>query len=95
LFYVITVVGVFGLVVARRDPQALLVSAVGAYFVLGSLALVSPPRLRSPFDMCCCVGVGLAVQWWMSRRLAGRSDMVPVTAPLSPVGSSSERMQDS
>jgi len=95
LFYVITVVGVFGLVVARRDPRALLVSAVGAYFVLGSLALVSPPRLRSPFDMCCCIGVGLAVQWWMSRRLAGRSDMVPVTAPLSPVGSSSERMQDS
>jgi len=72
LFYVVTVVGVFGLVVARRDPRALLVGAVGAYFVLASLVLVSPPRLRSPFDMCCCIGVGLAVQWVVVRRGTGR-----------------------
>jgi len=76
LFYVVTVVGVFGLVVARRDPRALLVGAVGAYFVLGSLVLVSPPRLRSPFDMCCCIGVGLAVQWWVVRRGTGREVLV-------------------
>jgi 4-amino-4-deoxy-L-arabinose transferase-like glycosyltransferase len=72
LFYVVTVVGVFGLVVTRRDPRALLVGAVGAYFVLASLVLVSPPRLRSPFDMCCCIGVGLAVQWVVVRRGTGR-----------------------
>jgi 4-amino-4-deoxy-L-arabinose transferase-like glycosyltransferase len=76
LFYVVTVVGVFGLVVARRDPRALLVGAVGAYFVLGSLVLVSPPRLRSPFDMCCCIGVGLAVQWLVVRRGTGREVLV-------------------
>lgn len=67
-FYIVTAVGILGLVVARRDPVVMLIGAVGAYFVLGSLVLVSPPRLRSPFDMCCCIGVGLAVQWAMSRR---------------------------
>jgi 4-amino-4-deoxy-L-arabinose transferase-like glycosyltransferase len=76
LFYVVTVVGVFGLVVTRRDPRALLVGAVGAYFVLASLVLVSPPRLRSPFDMCCCIGVGLAVQWLVVRRGTGREVLV-------------------
>lgn len=62
-FYVVTVVGVFGLVVNRRNPVVVLIAGVGLYFVLGSLVLVSPPRLRSPFDMCCCIGVGLAAQW--------------------------------
>lgn len=73
LFYVVTVVGVFGLVVARRDPGVVLVSIVGIYFVLASLVLVSPPRLRSPFDMCCCIGVGLAAQWVAFRRGTGRA----------------------
>ena len=68
LFYVVTVVGVFGLVMTRRDPSVVLIGGVAAYFVLGSLVLVSPPRLRSPFDMCCCIGVGLAAQWWVSVR---------------------------
>jgi 4-amino-4-deoxy-L-arabinose transferase-like glycosyltransferase len=68
LFYPVTVIGLFGLYVRRRSPDVLLIIGVGAYFVLGSLVLVSPPRLRSPFDLCCCIGVGLAVQWWASRR---------------------------
>lgn len=72
LFYPVTVVGLFGLIVRRRSPDVLLVGGVAAYFVLGSLVLVSPPRLRSPFDLCCCIGVGLAVQWWMVRRGTGR-----------------------
>ena len=73
LFYGVTVVGVFGLVVSRRDPTVVLVGATGLYFVLGSLVLVSPPRLRSPFDMCCCIGVGLAAQWWSARRTGARA----------------------
>lgn len=72
LFYVVTVVGLFGLVVSRRESSVVLIGAVAAYFVLGSLVLVSPPRLRSPFDMCCCIGVGLAVQWVSVRRGTGR-----------------------
>ncbi len=72
LFYLVTVVGLFGLVVTRREPTVVLISAVAAYFVLGSLVLVSPPRLRSPFDLCCCIGVGLAAQWLSVRRGTGR-----------------------
>jgi len=73
LFYVVTVVGLFGLVVSRRESSVALIGAVAAYFVLGSLVLVSPPRLRSPFDMCCCIGVGLAVQWVSVRCGTGRA----------------------
>jgi hypothetical protein len=72
LFYVVTILGLFGLVVTRREPLVLLIGAVAAYFVLGSLVLVSPPRLRSPFDLCCCIGVGLAAQWLSVRRGTGR-----------------------
>ena len=72
LFYLVTVVGLFGLIVTRREPSVVLISTVAAYFVLGSLVLVSPPRLRSPFDLCCCIGVGLAAQWLSVRRGTGR-----------------------
>lgn len=72
LFYVVTALGLFGLIVTRREPSVVLIGAVAAYFVLGSLVLVSPPRLRSPFDLCCCIGVGLAAQWWSVRRGTGR-----------------------
>jgi 4-amino-4-deoxy-L-arabinose transferase-like glycosyltransferase len=84
VFYPVTAIGLFGLFIRRRSPDVLLVLGVGAYFVLGSLVLLSPPRLRSPFDLCCCIGVGLAVQWWMSRRVAGRSGEVPATGRVSP-----------
>jgi 4-amino-4-deoxy-L-arabinose transferase-like glycosyltransferase len=67
-FYVVTAVGVFGLVVQRRRPEVVLFAAVAAYFVLSSLVLVSVPRLRSPFDLICCLGVGLAFAWWEARR---------------------------
>ena len=72
LFYLVTAVGLFGLIVTRREPSVVLIGAVAAYFLLGSLVLVSPPRLRSPFDLCCCIGVGLAAQWWSVRRGTGR-----------------------
>jgi 4-amino-4-deoxy-L-arabinose transferase-like glycosyltransferase len=96
IFYLLTAVGVFGLVVSRRDPVVVLIGATGLYFVLGSLVLVSPPRLRSPFDMCCCIGVGLAAQWWAARR----SSVTGIIAEegddrLTPVDSSSERTPDS
>ena len=96
LFYPVTVIGVFGLLVRRRSPDVLLVLGIGAYFILGSLVLVSPPRLRSPFDLCCCIGVGLAVQWWLERRAAKAStDDGQLAAVVSPAGSSSERTPDS
>lgn len=68
VFYLVTVVGLFGLVVSRRNPPALLIAGLAAYFAASSLLLISVPRLRAPFEWCCCVGVGLAVAWWSGRR---------------------------
>jgi len=70
-FYVVTLVGLFGLVVRVRQPTVLLVLTIAAYFTVSSLVLVAPPRVRAPFDLCCCIGVGLAVDWvW--RRIEAR-----------------------
>jgi hypothetical protein len=35
---------------------------IGAQFVALSLVLVAPPRLRAPFDVLMCIGVGLLAQ---------------------------------
>ena len=47
---------------------------IAGYFVLTSLFLVAPPRLRAPFDLLCCIGVGIAVDAGLRRR--HRSDQV-------------------
>jgi len=60
LFYAVTAVGLVGLVRFRRDRRVLLLGAITAQFVVVSLLLVAPPRLRAPFDLACCIGVGLA-----------------------------------
>ena len=61
------------------DHDVALVLAIAAYFTLSSLVLVAPPRVRAPFDLCCCIGVGLAVDWvW--RRVASRRG-APVADP--------------
>lgn len=61
LFYAVTLVGLAGLVRFRRDRRVLLLGLITAQFVALSLLLVAPPRLRAPFDLACCIGVGLAV----------------------------------
>jgi 4-amino-4-deoxy-L-arabinose transferase-like glycosyltransferase len=68
LFYAVTVVGWFGLIVRRRTSEVLLLIGVGLYFMVSSLFFVSPPRLRAPFDLICCLGVGLTFAWWADRR---------------------------
>jgi hypothetical protein len=68
LFYLVTVVGWFGLLARRRDPGVVLLIAVAGYFVVSSLVLVAPPRLRAPFDVISCIGLGLAWAWWSGRR---------------------------
>jgi hypothetical protein len=68
LFYAVTVLGVVGLALRWRDPLVALLLGVAGYFVLTSLVLVTAPRLRAPFDVLCCIGVGLLVAWVMERR---------------------------
>ena len=75
-FYLVTAVGWFGLVTRWRDPRVVLLMGTALYFTAGSLVLVSPPRLRAPFDLISCIGVGLAVAWWSERR--SRSDDDPI-----------------
>jgi 4-amino-4-deoxy-L-arabinose transferase-like glycosyltransferase len=69
LFYVVTVVGLIGLARYRRDRRVIVLAALVAQFVLLSLVLVAPPRLRAPFDLLMCVGVGLA----LADATAGRT----------------------
>ena len=47
-FYVVTIVGLFGLAVRIRQPMVLLVFVIAAYFTLSSLVIVAPPRVRAP-----------------------------------------------
>ena len=67
LFFIVTLVGLFGLVVRRRRAGAQLLLLVAAYFTAASLPLVAWPRLRAPFDLSCCIGFGLAVGWAIDR----------------------------
>jgi hypothetical protein len=59
LFYAVTVVGLIGLWWYRRSPAVWLLAACVGQFVVVSLVIVAPPRLRAPFDLVCCIGVGL------------------------------------
>lgn len=67
-FYLVTVAGWAGLIIRWRDPRVALLAGTAVYFTVGSLVLVSPPRLRAPFDLISCIGLGLLVGWWNDRR---------------------------
>jgi hypothetical protein len=77
LFYAVTVVGLAGLFRFRHDRRVLLLALVTAQFVVLSLLLVAPPRLRAPFDLACCIGVGLAFSRKRSYEIEQR---VPAAA---------------
>jgi hypothetical protein len=67
-FYIFTVGGIAGLIVTRRQRHTVLLIAVSLYFTAASLLLLAPPRLRAPFDLINCVGLGLLAAWWWQRR---------------------------
>ena len=50
-----------GLAQRWRDPVVRLLVLLAGSFVVVSLVSVAPPRLRAPFDLVCCIGVGLLV----------------------------------
>ena len=68
LFYLVTGLGLAGLWISRRTPTLWPISLIVAQFVVLSLLLVSPPRLRAPFDLLMCIGVGLLVERWVAAR---------------------------
>lgn len=66
-FYLVTLAGVVGVGWSIRDRGVWPLAVIVAQFVVLSLVLVAPPRLRTPFDVMCCIGVGL-----LAARLAER-----------------------
>lgn len=63
-FYLFTIGGIAGLVVTRKKRNTVLLIAVSLYFTAASLVLLAPPRVRAPFDLINCVGLGLLAAWW-------------------------------
>ena len=59
LFPFVSALGLLGLVRARRHAGVRLLAGVTSYFVVLDLLTVMAPRLRGPFDVACCVGLGL------------------------------------
>jgi 4-amino-4-deoxy-L-arabinose transferase-like glycosyltransferase len=70
IYWFVTAGGLVGLAVSlqRRRPLAVVLVLGTAQFVVLSLVLVAPPRLRGPFDVAMCVGVGVAVAEVIDRR---------------------------
>jgi 4-amino-4-deoxy-L-arabinose transferase-like glycosyltransferase len=80
IFYVVTVLGLIGLWLARRDRLVQLLALIMAYFVASGLFLLPPPRLRAPFDLICCLGTAIAVEAWLTRRALSASSASTVPA---------------
>lgn len=59
VYAIVTTAGLVGIYRFRSHGHVLLLTAITAQFVILSLLLVAPPRLRAPFDLLCCTGVGL------------------------------------
>jgi hypothetical protein len=70
LFYVVTVAGAVGLWRARRRRGAELLLVEAVYFTVASVAIISVPRLRAPFDLAAAIGAGLLVAQLVGRRTA-------------------------
>ena len=80
LYYVVTSVGLAGIALSIRRRALWPALAVAAQFTFLSLLLVAPPRLRAPFDLTMCIGVGLLAEW-IRQRHASR---IPQAAAASP-----------
>ena len=70
LFPLIVVAGSIGTVLRIRDRRTWPAIAIVGQFVAVSLVLVSVPRLRGPFDLLMCFGVGYLWGWVTDRRSA-------------------------
>jgi hypothetical protein len=89
IVYLVTVVGIVGLVRKRRRRGAELLILEGAYFTVVSVAVIAVPRLRAPLDLAAAIGVGLLVAEMISWRAPEARERAPaafatVEAPTAP-----------
>jgi hypothetical protein len=61
LFFVVSVAGVGGWWRSRHARLAQLMGLASVSFVAISLLFLSPPRLRAPWDLACCIGAAVFV----------------------------------
>jgi hypothetical protein len=67
--WLVMVIGITGLVrLGRRRWEGRLLLLMSGYFLLVSVAAISPPRLRAPLDVLFLVGVGTLVAHLVERR---------------------------
>ena len=75
-FYLVSTLGLAGIALCWRNPVTWLLVAMVGYFTLTSLGLVAPPRLRAPFDLLCCMGLGVTVDRALRRFRLGTASTV-------------------
>ncbi len=73
VFPILVVAGLLGTGLRLRDRRTWPALAVVAQFVVLSAVTVSVPRLRGPFDLLMCIGVGYLAAWLHERALAARA----------------------
>ncbi|MCB1272297.1 MAG: glycosyltransferase family 39 protein [Microthrixaceae bacterium] len=81
LFYAFLLAGMTGIGTRLSDRRMWPAYVVVGQFVLLSLLTVSPPRLRAPFDLLLCIGVGLLVQALDDLRRRRAASLVPSGEP--------------
>jgi hypothetical protein len=67
-FYLVTTLGLVGLVIGRRRAASQLLLLVAGYTTVVSLVSVAVPRLRSLFDVAMAIGCGVGIAWLVERR---------------------------
>jgi 4-amino-4-deoxy-L-arabinose transferase-like glycosyltransferase len=92
--WLVLLLGAAGLWIMRRQRLGAVIVLSAAYMTAVSLITVSPPRLRAPLDVLCCVAVGVLVAAVVDRVRARRAarapersvDAAPDAAPGAAVG---------
>lgn len=68
VFPILVALGLAGTALRLRDRRTWPGLAIVGGFVGLSLVTVSVPRLRGPFDLLMCIGVGYLAAWWHERH---------------------------
>lgn len=84
LFYVFLLAGMAGIGTRLSDRRMWPTYAVVGQFVVLSLLTVSPPRLRAPFDLLLCIGVGFLAQALTDLRERRAAAGAPSKEPAEP-----------